>query len=51
MFIDNVHPKLYHYMIMNLLQAYKDIKEKGMGLEWGIINDGVIKSTKKTLKT
>ena len=43
MFIDNAHPSLAHQMIMNFLQTYKDIKEKGMILDQGLIKDGVIK--------
>ena len=47
MFIDNAHPSLAHHMIMNYLQIYKDIKEKGMFLEQGLIKDGVIKIYKE----
>ena len=34
-------------MVMNNLQTYKDIKEKGMGLEQGLIMDGVIRLYKE----
>ena len=34
-------------MVMNYLQTYKDIKEKGMGLEKRLIKDGVIKIYKE----
>ena len=47
MFINNVHPSLAHHMVMNYLQTYKDIKEKGMGLEQGLIKYGVIKLYKE----
>ena len=54
MFIDNVHPSLAHYMIMNCLQTYKDIKEKGIILEQGLIkiykenNQGKTQPNKKS---
>ena len=48
MFIDNAHPSLAHHMTMNCLQTYKDIKEKGMILEQGLIKDGIIKIYKET---
>ena len=48
MFIDNVHPSLAHHMIMNCLQTYRDIKEKGMILEQGLIKDGFIKIYKES---
>lgn len=47
MFIDNSHPILAHHMTMNYLQTYKDIKEKGMILEQGLIKDGVVKIYKE----
>ena len=47
MFIDNAHPSLAHHMTMNYLQTYKDIKEKGMILEQGLIKDGVVKIYKE----
>ncbi|MDF3686227.1 hypothetical protein [Enterobacter hormaechei] len=47
MFIDNAHPSLAHHMTMNCLQTYKDIKEKGMILEQGLIKDGVVKIYKE----
>ena len=47
MFINNAHPSLAHHMVMNYLQTYKDIKEKGMGLEQGLIKDGVIRLYKE----
>ena len=34
-------------MVMNYLQTYKDIKEKGMELEQGLIKDVVIKLYKE----
>ena len=34
-------------MVMNYLQTYKDIKEKGMGLKQGLIKDGVIRLYKE----
>ena len=37
-------------MVMIYLQTYKDIKEKGMGLEQGLIKDGVIKIYKENTK-
>ena len=46
-FIDNAHPSLAHHMTMNCLQTYKDIKEKGMILEQGLIKDGVVKIYKE----
>lgn len=46
-FIDNAHPSLAHHMSMNFLQTYKDIKEKGMILEQGLIKDGVVKIYKE----
>ena len=48
MFVDNAHPSLAHHMTMNCLQTYKDIKQKGMILEQGLIKDGIIKIYKKT---
>ena len=48
MFIDNAHPSLAHQMIMNCLQTYKDIKEKGMILEQGLIKYDVIKIYKES---
>lgn len=47
MFIKNAYHILAHHMIMNFLQTYKDIKENGMGLEQGLIKDGVIKIYKE----
>ena len=47
MFIKNAHPSLAHHMVMNYLQMYKDIKEKGMGLKQGLIKDGVIRLYKE----
>ena len=47
MFVDNAHPSLAHHMTMNCLQTYKDIKEKGMILEQGLIKDGIIKIYKE----
>ena len=47
MFINNAHPIPAHHMVMNYLQTYKDIKEKGMGLKQGLIKDGVIKIYKE----
>jgi hypothetical protein len=47
MFISNAHPSLAHHMTMNCLKTYKDIKEKGMGLEKGLIKDGIIKIYKE----
>lgn len=47
MFISNAHPSLAHHMVMNCLQTYKDIKEKGMSLEKGLIKDGVIRLYKE----
>ena len=46
-FINNAHPSLAHHMVMNCLQMYKYIKEKGMGLEQGLIKDGVIRLYKE----
>ena len=48
MFINNAHPSLTHHMVMNYLQTYKDIKEKGMSLEKGLIKDGVIRLYKES---
>lgn len=50
MFINNVHPILAHHMVMNCLQTYKDIKEKGMSLEQGLIKDGVIRLYKENIQ-
>ena len=47
-FINNAHLSLSYHMIMNFLQTYKDIKEKGMILEKGLIKDGVIKIYKES---
>ncbi len=47
MFINNAHPSLTHHMVMNNLQTYKDIKEKAVGLEQGLIKDGVIRIYKE----
>ena len=47
MFIDNKHPRLSHHTVMNYLQTYKEIKEKHMGLEQGIINNGIIEIYKE----
>ena len=42
MFVSNAHPSPAHHIVINFLQTYKDIKENGMGLEKGLIKDGVI---------
>ena len=47
MFIDNAHPSLANHLNMNCLQTYKDIKEKGMILEQGLVKYGVIKIYKE----
>ena len=47
MFIDSAHPSLAHHMVMNFLETYKDIKEKGIILEQGLIKYGVIKIYKE----
>ena len=49
MFINNAHPRLAHHMVMIFLQKYEDIKENGMGLEQGLIKDGVIKLYKENI--
>ena len=47
MFIDSAHPSLAHHMVMNFLETYKDIKEKGIILEQGLMKNGIIKIYKE----
>ena len=42
MFINNAQPNLSHHMTMNCLQTYKDINDKGIILEQGLMKDGFI---------
>ena len=50
MFTDNAHPKLSHYMVINCLQKYKYIKEKGMGLKWELIKNWIIRVYKENIQ-
>ena len=51
MFINNAHPSLAHHRVMNYLLTYKDIKDKGMSLEQGLIKDGFIRLYKEIPRT
>lgn len=45
-FINNLHPKLYHFMRMNCIQTYQDIKSKWINIERGLLDEGAIRHHK-----